>query len=111
MAEYGIMASPPGSDNDAGSDSTIRPTTDAAVAAAYAYEHEQESNTLHQGTVLGDKMVMPSGPDEDTSLLMPLPGVPLGTSSQGGSYNPAGSSLMGNALPGSDAGTNMGGRS
>ena len=115
MADFGIMSWTPGQDHDAGSESTMSPTTDGAVAANTAYWQEQESDTLHTGTVLGDKMVIPSGPDEDTSLLMPLPGVPIGTSGQGGSYdgayNPAGSSLMGNGLSGSDTGTNMGGRS
>lgn len=104
MADYGIMAAPPGSPHDAGSDSTIRPTTDAAVDAAYAYEHEQEACTHNTGHVLGDRMILPPPPDYDTTLLMPLPGIPIEPPLQGGSYMPD--------LPsGGDAGSNMGGRS
>ncbi len=87
MADYGIMAAPPGTDHDAGSDSTIRPTVDAAEAAAFAYAAEQESNTLHVGTVLGDALPLGPAPDEDATILMPLPGVPIGPPDQGGSYD------------------------
>jgi len=99
VAEFGIQSWAPGQTVDAGSESTISPTVDGAVAAAQARAAELESDTYHRGTVLGDKLPLTGPVDYDTTLLMPLPGVPIGEPGQGGSYD------------GSDVGSNMGGRS
>ena len=95
MAEFGIQSWAPGQAVDAGSESTISPTVDGSVAAANTRAAELESDTLHTGTVLGDRLPLGAPVSYDEALLMPLPGVPVGPPTQGGSYD----------------GTNMGGRS
>lgn len=101
MAEFGIQSWAPGQAVDAGSESTISPTVDGAVAAADARVAELEADTRAQGTVLGDRMPLGGPVDYDETILMPLPGVPVNPPQQGGSYSGAAA----------DDGSNMGGRS
>ena len=91
MAEFGIQSWAPGQAVDAGSESTISPTVDGSIAAANARAAELESDTLHTGTVLGDRLPLGgAGIDYDSTLLMPVPGVPMSPAGQGGSYDGAG---------------------
>jgi hypothetical protein len=46
-------------DSDAGGQDKTSPTVAGAVAAAMARQHELESDTFGQGSVIGDLMAMP----------------------------------------------------
>ena len=92
MAEFGIQSWAPGQAVDAGSESTISPTVDGSIAAAKARAAELESDTLHQGLVLGDRLPLGGPVDYDSTMLLPLPGVPAGPAGQGGSYSGGGRS-------------------
>jgi len=74
----GLMSAPPGTAHDAGSDSTIAATIEAAKAAGMAHVMEIEQATHTAGDSIGDLMPMPPPPDTDTSILggqpPPIPG-------------------------------------
>ena len=81
MADAGpddLMSAPPGVDTDAGSDSTIAATVEAAKAAGMAHVMEISQATHTAGESIGDLMPMPATPFHDTSVLGgepgPLPG-------------------------------------
>lgn len=91
MTAYGIMSAAPGVPDDAGSGSTIAGTTEGAVAAAMGRLAELQSDTLAQGSVLGDPMPLPGVVFSDTTELQPEPGtgpnMPQAAPHQGGSYD------------------------
>lgn len=70
----GLMSAPPGTDQDAGSASTIAATVDGAVAAATARLGELEADTRPMGSSLGDVMTLPPHVFSDTSELQGEPG-------------------------------------
>ena len=74
----GLMSAPPGTPHDAGSDSTIAATIEAAKAAGMAHVMEIEQATHTAGDSIGDLMPVPAQPFHDTSILggepPPLPG-------------------------------------
>jgi len=74
----GLMSAPPGTPHDAGSDSTIAATIEAAKAAGMAHVMEIEQATHTAGDSIGDLMPLPPQPFHDTSVLGgepgPLPG-------------------------------------
>ena len=81
MADAGpddLMSAPPGTPLDAGSDSTIAATVEAAKAAGMAHVMEISQATHTAGESIGDLMPLPPQPFHDTSVLGgepgPLPG-------------------------------------
>lgn len=74
MTAYGITSAPPGVPSDAGSSDTVSPSVESAVAAAHARISEIASDTLQQGSVVGDPLPLPPMPFDDTSELQPEPG-------------------------------------
>ena len=82
----GLMSAPPGVDQDAGSDSTIAATIEAAKAAGMAHVMEIEQATHTAGDSIGDLMPLTPPPDIDTTVLggMPVAGVPAESPQQGG---------------------------
>ena len=73
-----LMSAPPGTPLDAGSDSTIAATVEAAKAAGMAHVMEISQATHTAGESIGDLMPLPPQPFHDTSVLggepPPLPG-------------------------------------
>jgi len=70
----GLMSAPPGTAHDAGSDSTIAATIEAAKAAGMAHVMEIEQATHTAGDSIGDLMPLPAPPFHDTSVLGGEPG-------------------------------------
>ena len=74
----GLMSAPPGTPLDAGSDSTIAATVEAAKAAGMAHVTEISQATHTAGESIGDLMSLPAPPFHDTSVLggepPPIPG-------------------------------------
>jgi hypothetical protein len=95
MAEFGIESAPPGVVQNAGTGCDIAATVDEAVAMAMARRESLEASSQGPGAVVGDALPLTGPVDYDTTVLMPLPGVPIGPPDQGGSYD----------------GSNIGGRS
>ena len=58
----GLMSAPPGVDQDAGSDSTIAATVEAAKTAGMAHVMEIEQATHTAGESIGDVMPLPAQP-------------------------------------------------
>ena len=72
MADAGpddLISAPPGTPQDAGSDSTIAATIEAAKAAGMAHVMEIEQATHTAGVPIGDLMPVPAAPFHDTSVL------------------------------------------
>jgi len=69
----GLMSAPPGVDQDAGSDSTIAATIDAAKAIGMAHVLELSQDTLEAGSVIGDIMPLPGHEFSDTTELQGEP--------------------------------------
>lgn len=69
-------------DNDAGGRDDVAGTVADAMAAAEARYHEYQSDTLGQGSTIGDLMTMPA------SGLDPAAGSPGTTDPSGGFYDP-----------------------
>ena len=86
MADAGpddLPSAPPGVDRDAGSDSTIAATVEAAKLAGMAHVLEISQDTLAAGDSIGDLLPMPGQVvDHDTSILGGQP--PSATGPQGG---------------------------
>lgn len=64
-----IQAAPPGTDHDAGSSSTLSGNIEGAVAAAVARLANLQSETLQQGSTIGDTMTLPPSPIQDETIL------------------------------------------
>jgi hypothetical protein len=82
----GLMSAPPGTPQDAGSDSTIAATVEAAKAIGMAHVMEIEQSTHTACDSIGDLMPLPPPPDIDTTVLggLPVAYVPPGPPKQGG---------------------------
>lgn len=76
----GLMSAPPGVDRDAGSDSTIAATIEAAKAIGMARVLEISQDTLTAGDSVGDAMPLPPPPDTDSTILGGQPPQQGGTS-------------------------------
>jgi hypothetical protein len=89
----GLPSAPPGVDRDAGSDSTIAATVEAAKAAGMAHVLEISQDTLGQGSVIGDVMPLPGQVFSDTTELQGEP------TPNAGPYAPPGPQHQGGPAP------------